>query len=46
MSFWRGALYVATLRSQALVRVHLARNADGWRVTTLERLFHDGDRSR
>jgi quinoprotein glucose dehydrogenase len=46
MSFWRGALYVATLRSQALVRVRLAHDGGGWRAAVIERLFHDGDRSR
>jgi quinoprotein glucose dehydrogenase len=46
MSFWRGALYVATLRSQTLVRVHLVRDDNAWRAATIERLFHDGDRSR
>jgi quinoprotein glucose dehydrogenase len=46
MTFWRGALHVATLRSEALVRVRLSRSAEAWRVESIERLFHDGDRSR
>ena len=46
MAFWRGALYVATLRSQALVRIALARSGDSWRVQAIERWFHDGDRTR
>ena len=46
MTFWHGALYIATLRSQALVRAHLVRDGGGWRATTIERLFHDGNRSR
>lgn len=46
MSFWRGALYVATLRSETLVRARFARENDAWRATSIERLFHDGDRGR
>lgn len=46
MSFWHGALYVATLRSETLVRVRLARDGGSWRVQSIERLFHDGDRAR
>ena len=41
MAFWRDDLYVATLRSEALVRIHLK---DG-RATEIERWFNDGDRS-
>ena len=46
MSFWRGALYVATLRSQALIRVRLSHDSGAWHAAAIERLFHDGDRSR
>ena len=41
IAFWRGDLYVATLGSEALVRVSLK---DG-RATGIERWFNDGDRS-
>lgn len=39
MAFWRGELYVATLRSQALLRLRLADQAAGYRVTAVERWF-------
>ncbi|MCC7274881.1 MAG: PQQ-dependent sugar dehydrogenase [Alphaproteobacteria bacterium] len=41
-AFWRGDLFVATLRSQALVRVRLAPAGDGWRATAVERWFGEG----
>ena len=41
-AFWRGDLYVATLRSEALVRIRLKSG----RVVGIERWFNDGDRSR
>jgi quinoprotein glucose dehydrogenase len=46
MAFWRGALYVATLRSQALVRIALSRAGGTWRVEAIERWFDDGERPR
>lgn len=44
IAFWRGDLFVATLRSQALLRVRLGRgNAPGeWRATAVERWFGEG----
>ena len=39
IAFWRGDLYVATLRREALVRVTVARSGDTYRVTKLENLF-------
>jgi quinoprotein glucose dehydrogenase len=42
MAFWRGDLYVATLGSEALVRISLK---DG-RATRIERWFNDGEVSR
>jgi quinoprotein glucose dehydrogenase len=46
MTFWRGDLYVATLRSEALVRIRLARAGNGWTVAAIERWFHDGKEGR
>jgi glucose/arabinose dehydrogenase len=39
IAFWRGDLYVATLRSETLIRIALARADTGWRVTAIERWF-------
>jgi quinoprotein glucose dehydrogenase len=39
MTFWRGDLYVATLASQALLRLSFAREGDTWRATRIERWF-------
>ncbi len=39
MTFWNGRLYVATLRSQALVRIDLERAGDGYEVVAIDRLF-------
>lgn len=44
IAFWRGDLYVATLASQALVRIRLAQQGQGWRATAIERWFAEGDR--
>lgn len=44
MAFWRGDLYVATLRSQALVRIVLSPPGSGHRVRRIERWFALGDR--
>lgn len=42
-AFWQGDLFVATLRSQALLRIALTRDgAGGWRATTVQRWFADG----
>jgi quinoprotein glucose dehydrogenase len=46
IAFWRGALYVSTLRSETLVRVTLSRAGESWRVEAIERLFHDGEDGR
>lgn len=43
MAFWRGDLFVATLRSEALVRVALARAGGAYRVERIERWFARGD---
>ncbi|MGE0714772.1 MAG: PQQ-dependent sugar dehydrogenase [Alphaproteobacteria bacterium] len=43
IAFWRGDLFVSTLRSQALVRIALERTGDGWRAARIERWF--GERS-
>ena len=43
IAFWRGDLYVATLRSQALLRVVLERQGDdGWKAARVERWFAEG----
>lgn len=39
MAFWRGSLYLATLRSEALMRIGLERLGDGYRVSSIEGLF-------
>jgi quinoprotein glucose dehydrogenase len=41
-TFWRGDLFVATLRSQALVRIGIERTPGGWRATAIERWFAEG----
>lgn len=41
-AFWRGDLYIATLRSRALVRISLDRSAGKWRAKSIERWFTDG----
>ncbi len=42
ITFWRGDLYVATLRSRALIRIRLDRGGGKWRATAIERWFVDG----
>ena len=42
IAFWRGDLFVATLASESLVRIRLELTPDGYRVTGIERWFHDG----
>lgn len=39
MAFFRGDLYVATLRGEALIRIGLARNDGAYEVRFIERLF-------
>jgi quinoprotein glucose dehydrogenase len=39
MTFWRGHLFVATLGSEALLRLGVARSTTTWRVTSVERWF-------
>jgi glucose/arabinose dehydrogenase len=39
MAFWNGKLYVATLRSEALMRITLQANNNGYEVQAIERLF-------
>jgi quinoprotein glucose dehydrogenase len=41
-AFWRGDLYVATLGSEALIRIRLQRG----RAVAVERWFNDGERNR
>jgi glucose/arabinose dehydrogenase len=39
MTFWDGRLYVATLRSQALVRIDVVQGGDTYEVINIDRLF-------
>lgn len=39
IAFWKGDLYVPTLRSQALIRIHLEKDGDAWRVRGMYRWF-------
>jgi quinoprotein glucose dehydrogenase len=39
MAFWDRRLFVATLRSRALVRIGMERSGDGYNVTAIDRLF-------
>jgi len=39
MTFWNGALFVATLRSQALIRIDITQSDDSYEVTGIDRLF-------
>ena len=43
IAFWRNDLFVATLRSEALVRIALARAGGNYRVERIERWFARGD---
>ena len=43
MAFFRGDLFVATLRSETLVRLGIARDGGNWRVTRAERWFSDNE---
>lgn len=45
IAFWQGSLFVATLRSEALLRLGLARDGESWRVTEVERWFAEGPSS-
>ncbi|MFP4482385.1 MAG: PQQ-dependent sugar dehydrogenase [Thermovirgaceae bacterium] len=42
MAFWDGRLFVATLRSRALIRIALEQFDDGYKVTAIDRLFARG----
>jgi glucose/arabinose dehydrogenase len=42
MTFFNGDLYVATLRSRALVRIELSGKEGSWEVTGIDRLFAKG----
>lgn len=42
MAFWHGDLFIATLRTNALVRLIIERSADGYRVRGIERWFATG----
>ena len=50
IAFHKGDLYVATLRSEALIRIGIARDGQEYRATKVERLFaeneHDGPLGR
>lgn len=39
IAFWKGDLYVPTLRSQALIRIHLEKIGGAWRVEGMYRWF-------
>ena len=39
MNFWRGDLYLATLRSEALMRISVEPRGEGYEVTDIEGLF-------
>ena len=43
MAFFRGDLFVATLRSETLVRLGIAQDGGNWRVTRAERWFSDNE---
>lgn len=50
VTFWHGDLFVATLRSEALLRIGVAKGANGWKVTRIARWFatapHEGHYGR
>ena len=45
MTFYQEKLYVATLRTQSLVRISLSRENDNFGVEKIEHLFNDGQGS-
>ncbi|MBM3571597.1 MAG: PQQ-dependent sugar dehydrogenase [Alphaproteobacteria bacterium] len=45
IAFWRGDLFVATLRSEALLRVPLTRDGATWRAGRIERWFAEANQS-
>lgn len=45
MTFWQDHLFVATLRSETLLRTGIASTDGRWRVTQIERWFADGSAS-
>lgn len=45
--FWRGDLYVATLRSETLLRIKVEHQGNNWRARSIERWFAEaGQRGR
>lgn len=42
MTFWNNKLYVATLGSQALVRIDFQKAGDSYEAVSIDRLFTDG----
>lgn len=42
IAFHKGDLYVATLRSEALIRIRFERAGTGWQAARIERLFAGG----
>ncbi len=44
MAFWRGDLWVATLRSEALIRLRVVAAGTGYQVAGIERWFAAGSR--
>lgn len=42
MTFFQGSLYVATLRSEALVRIGMKTAGNGYETTSIERLYAKG----
>ena len=45
MTFYRGDLYLGTLRSQSLVKISLEQSNDRFEVNSIEHLFNDGSGS-
>jgi glucose/arabinose dehydrogenase len=39
MTFWNGDLYVTSLRSQALIRLHVEKDGEAWNVSAVDRWF-------
>lgn len=46
MTFWHGDLFVATLGAEALLRIRVSRNRNGYRVESIDRWFNDGAAGR
>ena len=45
IAFWRGDLYLAALGAGSLIRIGVAREGVGYRVTRIERWFAEGPRA-